>query len=146
MQLLYLYTFVYSMYACMYVYVLLVCSMCLIYYLNIFIIRLVNVYCILEMIRVRSFTEHQFFFSITSDVTVTQQNIAKFQPKQLFDPLWTRADHRSNIYIHTLIHTYIFIYSNSVHSQIFTACTYSYCMYIHVYTYIQYRTYIHTHT
>ena len=55
----------------------------------------------------RSFTEHQFFFSLTSDVTVTQQNIAKFQPKQLADPLWTRADHRSGIHtcaVHTYIH------------------------------------------
>ena len=43
---------------------------------------------------IRSFTEHQFFFSLTSDVTVAQQNIAKFQPKQLADPIWTRADHR----------------------------------------------------
>ena len=42
----------------------------------------------------RAFSEHQFFFSLTNDVTVTQQNIAKFQPKQLSDPIWTRADHR----------------------------------------------------
>ena len=47
-----------------------------------------------RMYWVRSFTEHKFFFSLTSDVTVTQQNIAKFQPKQLADPIWTRADHR----------------------------------------------------
>lgn len=41
-----------------------------------------------------AFSEHTFFFSLTNDVTLTQQRIALLQPKQLNDPIWTRADHR----------------------------------------------------
>ncbi len=39
-----------------------------------------------------SFSEHQFFFSVVSDVTLTQQKQAKLLPKQLNEPLWTRSD------------------------------------------------------
>lgn len=41
-----------------------------------------------------SFADHNFFFSFTTDVTLTQQSLARFQPKQLADPAWTRADNR----------------------------------------------------
>lgn len=42
-----------------------------------------------------AFTEHQFFFSFTYDITLTQQSIAKnTQQKYAHDTLWVRADHR----------------------------------------------------
>ena len=41
------------------------------------------------------FTEHNFFFSFTYDLTLTQQTIAKNQnQKYTLDTLWVRADHR----------------------------------------------------
>ncbi len=41
-----------------------------------------------------SFCDHQFFFSATSDITLSQQKQAKLSAKQLNEPLWTRADHK----------------------------------------------------
>ena len=42
-----------------------------------------------------AFTEHQFFFSFSYDVTLTQQTIAKNQlHKHSHDNMWVRADHR----------------------------------------------------
>lgn len=41
-----------------------------------------------------SFSEHNFFFSPTYDITLTQQRMAQLTQRQLQDPLWTRADHR----------------------------------------------------
>lgn len=40
-----------------------------------------------------SFSDTQFFFSHTSDITLTQQKLAKLQGKQT-DSLWARADHK----------------------------------------------------
>jgi hypothetical protein len=41
------------------------------------------------------FTEHQFFFSFTYDVTLTQQSIAKnANQRYANDTMWVRADHR----------------------------------------------------
>lgn len=40
------------------------------------------------------FSEHSFFFSPTFDVTLSQQRIAKLQPKQLSEPFWMTADRR----------------------------------------------------
>lgn len=41
------------------------------------------------------FSEHSFFFSYNSDITVTQQRLAKISSKQLTnDPVWSRADLR----------------------------------------------------
>jgi len=42
-----------------------------------------------------AFSEHQFFFSFTSDVTLTQQRIAKFSAKEMEQKhIYTRADPR----------------------------------------------------
>mmetsp|Transcript_8036 Transcript_8036/g.13364 ORF Transcript_8036/g.13364 Transcript_8036/m.13364 type:complete len:640 (-) Transcript_8036:1088-3007(-) len=43
-----------------------------------------------------AFAEHQFFFSFTYDVTLTQQTLAKNQQQRFatHDALWVRADHR----------------------------------------------------
>ena len=47
-----------------------------------------------------AFSEHQFFFSFTSDITLTQQKIAKRQSRKQGggagheEPIWARADHR----------------------------------------------------
>lgn len=40
------------------------------------------------------FSDHSFFFSNTSDITLTQQRLSQLPAKSLSDPLWTRADHR----------------------------------------------------
>lgn len=41
-----------------------------------------------------AFSDHQLFFSSTFDLTQSQQRISKLSPKQLSEPLWTRADPR----------------------------------------------------
>jgi hypothetical protein len=41
-----------------------------------------------------AFSQHQFFYSFTYDVTHTQQRLAKFSQRALSEPMWTRADHR----------------------------------------------------
>lgn len=41
-----------------------------------------------------AFSEHSFFFSTNSDVTLTQQKLSQLDARQLAQPLWSRADHR----------------------------------------------------
>lgn len=41
-----------------------------------------------------SFSEHQFFFASTFDMTLTQQKYAMLSQRQLANPIWTRADDR----------------------------------------------------
>lgn len=40
------------------------------------------------------FDEHSFYFSYTSEITLTQQRLAKVNMRQASDPLWSKADLR----------------------------------------------------
>eukprot|EP01040_Poterioochromonas_malhamensis_P018772 gene18772-21997_t len=40
------------------------------------------------------FDEHNFYFSYTSEITLTQQRLAKISQRQANDPLWSKADLR----------------------------------------------------
>jgi hypothetical protein len=42
----------------------------------------------------RAFSETNFFFSQTYDVTLTQQKLAQLSQRDFSEPIWTRADHR----------------------------------------------------
>ena len=42
----------------------------------------------------QSFAIHQFFFSTTFDITLSQQKFAMLNQRQLLNPIWTRADDR----------------------------------------------------
>jgi hypothetical protein len=42
-----------------------------------------------------SFSEHQFFFSVTNDITLSQQRLEKYFLKQSpVEPMWVKADHK----------------------------------------------------
>mmetsp|Transcript_61 Transcript_61/g.120 ORF Transcript_61/g.120 Transcript_61/m.120 type:complete len:628 (-) Transcript_61:36-1919(-) len=42
----------------------------------------------------KSFAQHNFFYSLTYDVTHTQQRFAKLSPRVLGEPIWSRANNK----------------------------------------------------